>query len=174
VPAWSSLAAQEMRVGPSGSDCRIRVQTTVSCFGPMAEVVSVTEKAGYTRQVRAGKTNASKPSMICRKRRNVAETRLLSLAWEEARRKPADCPSGDRHEDGVRPARGSCVERGNLSPRCQGRTPSGRPTRGRVPMRGEGAVGSVLVTKPGNAGGAKGPDSSAEGAGQPVMGGAGV
>jgi len=44
----------------------------------------------------------------------------------------------------------------------------------RVPMRGEGAVGSVLVTKPGNAGGAKGPDSSAEGAGQPVMGGAGV
>src|SRR5215475_12766151 len=138
-----------MRAGPSGSDCRIRVQTTVSCFGPMAEVVSVTEKAGYTRQVRAGKTNASKPSMICRKRRNVAETRLLSLAWEEARRKPADCPSGDRHEDGVRPARGSCVERGNLSPRCQGRTPSGRPTWGRVPMRGEGAVGSVLVTKPG-------------------------
>ena len=27
---------------------------------------------------------------------------------------PADWPSGDRHEDGVRPARGSCVERGNL------------------------------------------------------------
>src|SRR4051795_2212113 len=41
-----SLAAQEMRVGPSGSDCRIRVQTTASCVGPMAEVVSVAEKAG--------------------------------------------------------------------------------------------------------------------------------
>jgi hypothetical protein len=94
VPAWSSLAAQEMRVGPSDSDCRIRVQTTVSCFGPMAEVVSVTEKAGDTRQVRAGKTNASEPLMTCRKRRDVAETRLPSLAWDEARRKPADCPSG--------------------------------------------------------------------------------
>ena len=174
MPAWSSLAAQEMRVGPSGSDCRIRVQTTVSCFGPMAEVVSVTEKAGYTRQVCAGKSNASEPLMRCRKRKDVAETRLQSLAWDEARRKPVDCPSGDRHEDGERPARGSCVERGNLSPRCQGRAPSGRPTRGRVPMRGEGTDGSVLVTKPGNAGGAKGPDSSAEGAGQPVMGGAGV
>jgi hypothetical protein len=77
------------RVGPSGSDCRIRVQTTVSCFGPMAEVVSVTEKAGDTRQVRAGKTNASEPLMTCRKHRDVAKTRLQSLAWDEARRKPA-------------------------------------------------------------------------------------
>src|SRR4051812_4312555 len=41
-----SLAAQEMRVGPSGSDCRIRVQTTASCVGPMAEVVSVAAKGG--------------------------------------------------------------------------------------------------------------------------------
>src|SRR5215831_3337452 len=54
-----------------------------------------------------------------------AGTKIQLLAWEEARRVPADCPSGDRHEDGVRPARGSCAERGNLSPRCQGRTPSG-------------------------------------------------
>jgi hypothetical protein len=64
--------------------------------------------------VSAGKTNASDPLMTCRKRRYVVETRLLLLAWERARRVPADCPSGDRHEDGVRPARGSCVERGNL------------------------------------------------------------
>src|SRR5215831_5098032 len=101
-----------------GSDCRIRVQTTASCFGPMAEVVSVAEKAGRTRQVGAGETNASEPLMTCRKRRDVTQTRLQLLAWEEARRVPADCPSGDRHEDGVRPARGSCAERGNLSPRC--------------------------------------------------------
>lgn len=40
-------------------------------------------------------------------------------------------------------------------------------------MRGAGADGSVLVTKPSNAGGAKGPDSPAEAVGQPEMGGAG-
>src|SRR6516225_5741192 len=42
----SSLAAQEMRAGLSNSDYRIRVQTTESCFVPMGEVVSVSEKAG--------------------------------------------------------------------------------------------------------------------------------
>jgi hypothetical protein len=40
-------------------------------------------------------------------------------------------------------------------------------------MRGEGADGLVVAMKPGNAGGAKGPDSLAEGTGQPAMGGAG-
>ena len=39
-------------------------------------------------------------------------------------------------------------------------------------MRGEGADGLVVVVKPGNAGGAKGPDDLAEGVGQPEMGGA--
>ena len=93
-----------MRVGPSDPDCRIRVQTTASCFGTTAEVVSVAEKAEQIRQVSAGKTNASDPSMMCRKRRVVVETGLRSLARYKARRVPADCPSGDRHEDGVRPA----------------------------------------------------------------------
>ncbi len=49
----------------------------------------------------AGKTNESEPSMTCRKRRDAAETGLQSLARDEARGMPADCPSGDRHEDGV-------------------------------------------------------------------------
>ena len=44
-------AAQEMRVGPSGSDGRVRAQTTWSCFGTMAEVVSVQGKGG-TKPVR--------------------------------------------------------------------------------------------------------------------------
>jgi hypothetical protein len=80
----------------------------------MAGVVSVAEKAGITRQVRAGKTNESEPLMKCRKRRDVVETRLQLLAWDEARKMPADWPSGDRHKDGVRPVHGFCVERGNL------------------------------------------------------------
>lgn len=38
-------------------------------------------------------------------------------------------------------------------------------------MRGEGTDGSVGAVRPGNAGGAKGPDTSAPGRGQPAMGG---
>ena len=38
-------AVPEMKVGPSEPAFRSRLQTTVSCFGPMAEVVNVTEKA---------------------------------------------------------------------------------------------------------------------------------
>ena len=93
-----------MRVGPSDSGCRVGVQTTGSCFGTTAEVVSVSEKAGVTRQVSAGKTNESKPLMTCRKRRDAIETRLQSLVWDEARGMPVDCPSGGRHEGGVSPA----------------------------------------------------------------------
>ena len=37
-------------------------------------------------------------------------------------------------------------------------------------MRGTGTDGFVVAMKPGNAGGAKGPNSLAEGAGQPEMG----
>jgi hypothetical protein len=39
-------------------------------------------------------------------------------------------------------------------------------------MRGAGADGLVVAMKPGNAGGAKGPDTPAAGRGQPAMGGA--
>jgi hypothetical protein len=52
----------------------------------------------------AGKTNESEPLSICRKRMDVIETGLQLLARDEARGMPADCPSGDRHEDGVSPA----------------------------------------------------------------------
>lgn len=69
----------------------------------MTRVVSETEKAGPTRQVSAGKANVSEPLTTCRKRRDVIETRLQSLAWDEARGVPADCPSGDRHEGGASP-----------------------------------------------------------------------
>jgi Transposase DDE domain group 1 len=43
----SSLAAQEMRAGPSGSDCRIRVQTATSRSRITAGVVSVDGKGGW-------------------------------------------------------------------------------------------------------------------------------
>jgi hypothetical protein len=46
----------------------------------------------------------SEPLLTCRKRRDVIETGLQSLARDEARGEPADCPSDDRHQDGVSPA----------------------------------------------------------------------
>jgi len=70
----------------------------------MTGVVSETDKAGHTRQVSAGKTNASEPLMKCRKGIEVTETGLLCRARDEARGEPADCSSGDRHEGGVSPA----------------------------------------------------------------------
>jgi hypothetical protein len=39
-------------------------------------------------------------------------------------------------------------------------------------MRDEGADGLVVALKPGNAGGARGPNDLADGEGQPVSGGA--
>ena len=93
-------------MGPSDSNCRVRVQTTGSGVGPTTGVVSVSEKAGHTRQVSAGKTNGSEPLTRCRKRRDVIGTGLLLLAQDRARKVPADWPSGDRHEDGVSPAQG--------------------------------------------------------------------
>jgi hypothetical protein len=96
-----SLAAREMRAGPSGPGCRTRAQTTGCCFGPTTGVVSETEKAGPTRQVCAVKTNASEPSMTCRKRRDVHRNRAPVVGSGQTRGEPVDCSRGDRHEDGV-------------------------------------------------------------------------
>ena len=46
-------ATQKMRAGPSDSECRLRVQTTGGCVGPMTDVVSATGK-GEVRLVRYG------------------------------------------------------------------------------------------------------------------------
>jgi hypothetical protein len=64
-------------------------------------VVSETEKAGKTRQVWVGKANVSESLRTCRNRKDVIESRLDTLACDEARGMPADCPSGDRHKGGA-------------------------------------------------------------------------
>jgi hypothetical protein len=71
----------------------------------MIGVVSETEKAGPTRQVCAVKTNASEPLMTCRKRRDVHRNRAPVVGSGQTRGKPADCSSGNRHEDGVSTAK---------------------------------------------------------------------
>ena len=75
-------------------------------------------------------------------------------------REPAAWLGGTRHKGGVDPAPGPCVERGNLSPRCEGRNPRGRPPRMRSPMRGTGAERPVRAMKSGKLDGAKGVASS--------------
>ncbi len=174
-PIWqprSSLAAREMRVGPSRSDCRVRSQTTPELLASRARVVSVRGKGGpRVRQVCVEKTNESEPLMMCRKPWMSSKPGSNIWPGTEPGRRPVYCLGGDRHEGGVSSTTGSRAERGNLSPRCQGRPSSGRPMRGRVPIRGTGADRLVVAMKPGNAGGAKGSGRSALGAGQPAMGG---
>ena len=167
-----SLAAREMGDGPPRSDDRVRSQTAGRCVGPMARVVSGPGKGGTTRQVWFGKANASEPPMKCRKRRNVIETGLQLLARDQARRAPVFCPSGDRHKGGASPIQALVRNVGTFRLDVKGEPASGRTTRGRVPMRGEGADRPVVVLKPSNAGGAKGSTCPAEHVGQPARGGA--
>jgi hypothetical protein len=79
----------------------------------MAGVVSETEKAGRVHQACAGKTNVSGPLATCRKRRDVMGSGLKWLARDQARVMPADSPSDDRHQGGVRPAQALV---GNVGP----------------------------------------------------------
>ena len=58
---------------------------------------------------------------------------------------------------------GSRVERGNLLPRCQGRNPSGGPTRMRVPRRSGGTEQPVLAMKSATNGWSEGVASSSLG-----------
>ena len=66
--------------------------------------MSVQGKGGINPSGERWEDERSEPLRTCRKRRDVIETGFQSLARDEARGKPADCPSGDRHKDGVSPA----------------------------------------------------------------------
>jgi hypothetical protein len=119
-----------------------------------------------------GKANVSEPPMKCRKRRDAVETRVQSLLWEGAWGTPVSCPGGGRHEGGASPVQALVRNVGTYRSDAKGEPASGRPTRGRVPMRGGGADRRVVAKKPGNAGGAKASACPAEGASQLERGGA--
>jgi hypothetical protein len=70
----------------------------------MVGVVSVQGKGGINPSGERWEDERSEPLRTCRKHMDVIETGLQLLARDEARGKPADCPSGDRHRDGVSPA----------------------------------------------------------------------
>ena len=109
-----------------------------------------------TCQVRTRKMNQSEPLTKHRKSDRYRQNQGFGLALGQS---PEDTCllTGRRsvykwHD----PTPGLYMERVNLSFRCQGRRPSGGPTRSRVPMRNTGADQLVVVMNSGNAEGAKG------------------
>jgi len=167
------LAAREMRVGPSGPVGRSRSQTTECCCGPMAVVVSDSGKGGARLcQVWSGKANVSEPLMTCRKHIDAVETGVQPLPRDVARGIPVFCPGGGRHEGGASPVQALVRNVGTCRSDAKGEPASGRPTRGRVPMRSGGADRRVVVQKSGNADGAKASTCPAEAVGQLERGGA--
>ena len=103
-----------MRVGPSGSDGRVRVQTTGSCSGTTAGVVSVPGKGG-TRPVRCvlGRRTGVNRWYVSKANgchRNWALISGPGGARGKAWLMPEWWPALRRRE----PSAGSCVERGNL------------------------------------------------------------
>ena len=123
-------------------------------------------------QVWSGKANASEPLMMCRKRWDAVETRVQLLPWDEAWGMSVSYPGGGRHEGGASPVQALVWNVGTCRSDAKGEPASGRPTRGRVPMRSGGADRCVVVMKPGNAGGAKASACPAEDTSQLARGGA--
>src|SRR5262245_35765233 len=105
-----------------------------------------------------------------RKHRNVIETRLQSLAWDQVKAGPAYGLDGDRRKGGVRLVLALMENVGTCRHDAKGR-PQWKTHKDQVPMRGTGADQPVVAWKPGNAGGAKGWNGSADGRDQPAMGG---
>src|SRR5262245_15692201 len=105
-----------------------------------------------------------------RKHMDVIETRLQSLAWDGVKATPADGLDGDRRKGGVSLVRALMENVGTCRHDAKGRF-KWKTHKGQVPMRGTGADQPVVAWKPGNAGGAKGLNGSADGRDQPAMGG---
>jgi hypothetical protein len=101
---------------------------------------------------------------------NVIKTRLQSLAWDEVKAKPAYGLDGDRRKGGVSLVPALRKNVGTCRHDAKG-MPKWKTHKDKVPRRGTGADQPVVASKPGNAGGAKGLNGSADGMDQPAMGG---
>jgi hypothetical protein len=130
-----------------GAGLRRQAPNHLERLGSRAPVVSVKEKARRDR-VRCGSERRTQVNH----RRSVesvgttskpGSSRCSGISAGEIRLLPAWRPALRWRESDP----GSNMEPGNLSPRCQGRSPSGSPTRARVPMRGTGADGLVVAWK---------------------------
>jgi len=111
------------------------------------------------------------PILTCRKRIDVIETRGQSLTWDAVWGEPVYCPDGDRHKGGLTVVRAHAWNVGTCGADAKGESQGEELTRLSVPMRHRGTDRLVVVTKPVNAGGAKGANESAKDVDQPAMGG---
>ena len=128
-------------------------------------------KGGRTRQVWTRETNESEPLTRRRKDPNAIETRPHEQAWDRARKGPVYGPGGGRRRDGVNLAQAFAWNVGTEHSDAKGEVRGVVPRRASVPMRDAGADWLVVVMKPGNAGGAKGPDRPVSEMEQPLRGG---
>ncbi len=130
------------------------------------------------RQVRAKKANASEPPVKCRKRSDDVETGEESLTRDQpgGYLLTAQAASGMKAARAwLRLLRGTCEPATSISgvvgevstSAREGGPQAAETARGRVPTRGAGTDRSIVVMKPGNAGGAKGAGCPGTLTGQP-------
>ena len=105
-----------MKVGPSGSDYRIRSQTTWKLYSLRVGVRSVLGK-GETRfhQVCSEEMNASELLMKHRNSLNVIKTKPWTGLKDESRGNLFYCLGGDRCIESMNSDTGFCRKHGNLS-----------------------------------------------------------
>lgn len=116
--------------------------------------------------------NEREPLILkCRKRIDVIETREQSLPWDAVWGEPVYCPDGDRHKGGMTVVWAHAWNVGTCGADAKGERQVEELTRRSVPMQHRGADRLVVVMKPGNAGGAKGANGSADDVDQPAKGG---
>jgi hypothetical protein len=155
-----------MKVGPSEPPCRRRLQTAISCFGPKTAVVNVMVKRRDIRSRHVGirEMSANDPP---RKHRKPHK--------RHPKPGPSPCPGISMKDTYLLVMRGPVYRRHDSYPGfrtelenrvgdAKGKSPSGDPTRPKVPMHRSGAHCFVRAMKRGNARGAKG-------AGHPRRGG---
>ena len=99
--ALRCVAAEKMKAGPSESACRCRLQTTSSCCGPKAMVVSVEETAPERRQVRVRKVSAELTSVSVENVHGGCQNWGLGSAPGGTQEDPVYCLSGTRRTAGT-------------------------------------------------------------------------
>jgi hypothetical protein len=117
--------------------------------------------------VRTRKANESEPRMFCRKTPNRHQNQADLATWDQVQQEPVYRLDGDRQFSGASLALAFMWNMGTWRSDVKGETQREDPVRVRVPMRSAGADRLVVVMKPGNAGGAKGPNRPASGMDQP-------
>jgi hypothetical protein len=118
-----------MKVGPSASGYRPWYQTTVKLLGLRVLVVSIDGKGPVKGQVSCRKMNASEPLKRRRKDYLMSEPTSSSVVGKSMGGTcllPMRHPAYRRHES----MGGICMERENLSLRCEGKASSRRHGKG--------------------------------------------